>query len=185
MADTPTTQTWHSGDWRAQASSTPPYNGIEISALPQYDDNGTFVSAAVTITDYTKNKKGISNVIPALTAMQGKLDIPAPQSDTISTVNSESPDTVTTSQKDTAATSTETTTQVSTSAIADPTSPNNDLTSASSEPSSDFTVSGWISLETNFSYVHLRVNIKYGLDRFQREELGYIMGFNSILESTN
>ncbi|GAB6264553.1 hypothetical protein PSSHI_48000 [Photobacterium sp. R1] len=50
----------------------------------------------MTITYYTKNKKGISYVIPALTAMQGKLDIPAPQSDSIITLNSESPVTVTT-----------------------------------------------------------------------------------------
>ncbi|KDM89645.1 hypothetical protein [Photobacterium galatheae] len=230
MADTPTTQTWHSGDWRSHAGSNPPYNGIEITGLPQYDDNGAFVSAAITIVDYSNNKNGVSSMIPTLTVAQGRVDIPVPPADTSGTTsgNNETSaqtnsasgtapsDSVTASQSDTtsntvtAVTSsepsqsdstatTDTTPQDSTSASTDSTSSEDDSSttnttsqddhsttaSPTSEPNPDFTVNGWVSLETSLSYVHLRIHFKYGLDSIQREELGYIMGFNSILESTS
>ncbi|MEL6115048.1 hypothetical protein P0Y67_07510 [Photobacterium sp. SP02] len=61
-----TVHTWQSGDWKEKANSQAPYNGVQITGIPQYSDNGTFISASITITDYTNDPAGISSHIQAL-----------------------------------------------------------------------------------------------------------------------
>lgn len=135
MANDPTSQTWQSGDWSKRPNSEAPYNGIEISGLPEYDENGMLISVAVTLTDYTLNKEGVASIIPELTVFAGHVDIIAP-------IEQTSP----------------------------PSSPLN--------PSSDFTIKGWVSLEPSGANVCLRIHLRYGLEHLRREEIGYVMCFD-------
>ncbi|QUJ70490.1 hypothetical protein KDD30_20575 (plasmid) [Photobacterium sp. GJ3] len=191
MADTPNTQTWYSGDWKRRANTSAPYNGVQITGTPQYDDNGTFISVAVAVTDYTLNPNGVSSLIQALTVAQGKLKIPVPDAATQensgsqTTPNSHSsaqnPDNTT---ADTEAVKDESVTEP-TQNNTDTNSDTNAATPVQPTPDPDFTVNGWISLEMNFSQIHLRVHFQYGQEYKQREELGYIMGFRALLTETD
>lgn len=49
---------WRSGDWQSAQSMVPPYNGLEIRAVPKYDTAGTLESVDVTIADYSLDSNG-------------------------------------------------------------------------------------------------------------------------------
>ncbi len=68
------TQIWHSGDWLQVPAKTEPYNGLEITALPTYND-GILTSVKATVTDYTKTSKGSAITIAALTPKSGNVNI--------------------------------------------------------------------------------------------------------------
>lgn len=77
MSDNSTTEVWHSGDWKSVPLNKPPYNGIEISAIPTYDtETEKFVSATVTFTDFTLSKTGVSSTIPELTIAEQWVPVP-------------------------------------------------------------------------------------------------------------
>lgn len=69
---------WYSGDWQTPPRSWEPYNGIEISGVPTYDNENKFISAKITIFDFTKNKKGISSTIESVTLADNWAHIPEP-----------------------------------------------------------------------------------------------------------
>ncbi len=78
MKNDPILQVWRSGDWRKRPNKEAPYNGIEISGTPMYDENGFLISIAVTFIDYTLDKQGVKSTIPELTISAGRVDITAP-----------------------------------------------------------------------------------------------------------
>ncbi|MCG2837991.1 hypothetical protein L6J37_14225 [Photobacterium sp. WH77] len=190
----PAPHTWQSGDWKEKANIQAPYNGIQITGNPQYSDNGTFISAAITITDYTNDPAGISSHIQALTIAQGQMDIPAPaaptdsaDSDSDSDSDSDKSIETSTSEPESTPDSSETTTADATSeqTSTEPESNQVAQSDSSDEDNSDFTVKGWIALESNTMDIFLRVHFMYGLAPFQKEELGYIMGFSALLQSAD
>lgn len=182
----PASHTWQSGDWKEKPFSQAPYNGIQITGVPQYSDNGTFISASITITDYTNNPTGVSSHIQALTTAQGQVDIPAPdtQSDSDST---DADNAATVSGQNTEPDTSATTDSVPASEDnnSDPDNNPNIKTDINSEENDDFTVNGWMALESSSMDIFLRVHFRYGLESFQKEELGYIMGFSAVLKSGN
>ncbi|NAW65308.1 hypothetical protein [Photobacterium halotolerans] len=189
MTDTQTpsnSHTWQSGDWKDKANSQAPYNGIQITGIPQYNDNGAFVSAAITITDYTNDPAGISSNIQALTIAQGKINIPAPEAPTDSADADNSNETTNSdSEPNTAPDNSDTATVDATSEQinAEPENNQNAQPDPSDDKNNDFTVNGWLALESNTMDLFLRVHFMYGLEPFQKEELGYIMGFSALLKS--
>lgn len=58
-SDTDSALMWQSGDWREPPNDTPPYNGIEMVAVPTYNGQGRLVSLALTLTDFTNQRKGM------------------------------------------------------------------------------------------------------------------------------
>ena len=61
MADSsssPPSFLWQSGDFVQPPRTQPPFNGVEINAVPTYNDQGMLVSLAVTVTDFAKSKTG-------------------------------------------------------------------------------------------------------------------------------
>ncbi|MEI8592783.1 hypothetical protein [Photobacterium sp. Hal280] len=181
-----TAHTWQSGDWKEKTNTQAPYNGVQITGIPQYSDNGTFISAAITIADYTNNPAGISSHIQALTTAQGQTDIPAPQALTDSAdSDSDKSSETSTSEPESTPENNETTTADATSEQTSTAPENNQVaqSDSSNEDNSDFTVKGWVALESNTMDIFLRVHFTYGLEPFQKEELGYIMGFSALLKS--
>ncbi|MBD8511148.1 hypothetical protein Q4491_10690 [Photobacterium sp. 2_MG-2023] len=184
----PAPHTWQSGDWKEKANIQAPYNGIQITGNPQYSDNGTFISAAITITDYTNDPAGISSDIQALTIAQGQMDIPVPEAPTDSADSGKSNETTHSDPESaTAPDSSNTTTVEATSdqTSAEPENSQDVQLDSSGNKRNDFTVKGWIALESNTMDIFLRVHFMYGLDPFQKEELGYIMGFSALLQSAD
>ncbi len=57
---TPGSHVWKSGDWVSPRRKQPPYNGVEIIAVPVYGSQGKLESMKVTISDFTKGKSGDS-----------------------------------------------------------------------------------------------------------------------------
>lgn len=49
---------WQSGDWQKNQNTSPPYNGLEVQAIPVYGDTGTLENVAITIVDYSLTKEG-------------------------------------------------------------------------------------------------------------------------------
>lgn len=116
-----TSQQWYSGDWLLKNADSEPYNGISITATPNYQ-NDLFTGVKISINDFTKSSKGKINSIDSLTCVMGD-----------KTVTS----------------------------------------------SGDFTVNGWIKLESKGSKVYLRIRLSYGLKDFTHNEVGYIMAFDT------
>lgn len=133
MANNTNPWQWRSGDWKKRAASSPPYNGIQITGLPTYDTDNKLVSVEVTFLDFTQDDKGVESIIPNLSYLDGRVEIPVP-------VEKSSPP------------------------QADP----------------DFTVLGWVALETNGASFSLRIRFGYGAEYSRRDELGYIMSFSAI-----
>ena len=69
-------QVWHSGNWKTTPSKYSPYNGLEITGLPQFDDTGKFVSAAITFDDYTNSPDGVTSELPELQRDQDWVAVP-------------------------------------------------------------------------------------------------------------
>ncbi len=69
---------WRSADWKTTPRREPPYNGIEITVAPSYDDAGKFISAMITVKDCTLDKDGVSSVIKDMTPAGGWMEIPPP-----------------------------------------------------------------------------------------------------------
>lgn len=82
MTNDPTPQVWQSGDWSKRPNKEIPYNGIEISGLPEYDENSALVSVTVTLTDYTLDEQGVASSILGLTVAAGSVSIFAPTEQT-------------------------------------------------------------------------------------------------------
>ncbi|CAL2084876.1 hypothetical protein [Tenacibaculum sp. 190524A02b] len=61
--------TWYSGDWKQHNNDTIPYNGVKITATPNYTSPTSppskrkLTSVNATITDFTKDPNGVSNTI--------------------------------------------------------------------------------------------------------------------------
>lgn len=121
---------WRSGDWRKVPMKQEPYNGLEITGVPTYDDEHKFVSATITVKDFTKASKGLASTMEDVTLADEWVNIPVP---------------------------------------------------VTSPPSDDFTVDGAIKLRVGSNVILLRVNLAYGLKNMQRQELGFIGGFPSVL----
>ncbi len=49
---------WQSGDFVKPPRTQPPYNGVEIQAVPTYNNQKALVSLAITVTDFAKSKTG-------------------------------------------------------------------------------------------------------------------------------
>jgi len=192
MTDIQTTSashTWQSGDWKDKPNSQAPYNGIQITGIPQYSDNGTFISAAITITDYTNNPAGISSHIQALTTEQGQTDIPAPEAPAGSaepeSESDKSSETSTSAPESTPDNSEATTVATSEQTSTEPDNNQDTQSDSNGESNNAFTAKGWVALESNTMDIFLRVHFMYGLDPVQKEELGYIMGFSTLLKSND
>jgi hypothetical protein len=54
---------WQSGDWQEHQGTVPPYNGIEVLAVPVYGNTGSLESVGVTIVDYTLIKEGAKTLL--------------------------------------------------------------------------------------------------------------------------
>lgn len=70
-------QSWRSGDWKTVPRKNIPYNGVEITGVPAYDENGKFASADIVVADYTYDKEGVQSQIAVLNVEEGWLEIPA------------------------------------------------------------------------------------------------------------
>lgn len=81
-------QFWHSGEWKEQNNDKIPYNGIEIKAKSNYEaDEKTpsvykLTSVEVTVSDYTKNPKGVSSIVN-LSRTGVWYDIPIPKNTSV------------------------------------------------------------------------------------------------------
>ncbi|WP_035238423.1 hypothetical protein [Desulfobacter vibrioformis] len=69
---------WHSGDWRKVPMKQEPYNGLEITGVPTYDDEHKFVSATITVKDFTKAPKGLASTMEDVTLADEWVNIPVP-----------------------------------------------------------------------------------------------------------
>lgn len=54
---------WRSGDWQEHQGTVPPYNGLEVLAVPVYGNTGSLESVGVTIVDYTLIKEGAKTLL--------------------------------------------------------------------------------------------------------------------------
>lgn len=70
--------TWHSGDWKKVSRKQEPYNGIEITGVPLYDDEQKFASATITVKDFTKTPNGIPSTMEDVTLADEWVNIPVP-----------------------------------------------------------------------------------------------------------
>ena len=59
---------WYSGDWTKEPNKTEPYNGVEITSEPTYDDKGLLTAVSLKINDFTKSETGAEEpvVFPTL-----------------------------------------------------------------------------------------------------------------------
>lgn len=83
---------WHSGDWRNNANTEAPYNGIEIKVNANYAPTSPFnlTSVAVKVIDYTNNPDGIeSDVILVKKDEWYPIPIPEIKDETSSKANPE------------------------------------------------------------------------------------------------
>lgn len=69
---------WRSGDWKKVPQKQEPYNGIEITGVPTYDDEHKFVSATITVKDFTKTAKGVASTMEDVTLADEWVNIPVP-----------------------------------------------------------------------------------------------------------
>lgn len=69
---------WRSGDWKDTPRRVPPYNGIEITGIPSYDQKGNFDSARIIIKDCTLDQQGVTSEIEYITLSDDWVWIPAP-----------------------------------------------------------------------------------------------------------
>lgn len=145
-------QKWQSGGWRDKPSSKIPYNEVEITALPAYDDNGKLISVAVTFSDYTNDPNGVTSSLPELLSSEGKVTIPVATTQSDPTTDSPPSD-------------------------SPPASSPPDST-----PDDRFTIDGWVALEPQLTQVYLRVHFSFGVQPNPHEELGYILGFDARID---
>jgi len=55
---------WKSGDWHEPPDTTRPYNGIKMTAMPVYDEQGTLASLTLIFADFTNNSDGEEKSFP-------------------------------------------------------------------------------------------------------------------------
>ncbi|WP_459210839.1 hypothetical protein [Aquimarina rhabdastrellae] len=80
---------WYSGDWKQQNNDRVPYNGVKIEGIGNYSaptsppTTQNLVSVDVTVTDYTKDPKGVASIV-TLSRTGTWYDIPIPENTHIS-----------------------------------------------------------------------------------------------------
>lgn len=72
---------WTSGDFQEDPGTDPPYNGLQLTAVPAYSEQ-SLVSVAVTILDFTYSQTGVPVTIQLEPATAGKRTAVQPPSAT-------------------------------------------------------------------------------------------------------
>jgi len=82
------TKSWYSGDWKPINNLQVPYNGLKISASPNYGlatsppTAQKLVSVLIEVVDYTYDQNGVSSQLTLIKG--GWNDIPIPQDTSLS-----------------------------------------------------------------------------------------------------
>ncbi len=169
---------WYTGDWKSKMNDQAPYNGLQIKATAKYSEptvppsTQNLMSVELDIIDFTKDKEGVSSKVK-IKKVGSWHDILIPEKKK-GTDKETDKKTDKKTDKEAVKETDEETDEVTEKQIG-------------KQPNLDFTVVGinnntlgQVKLDHNSNGIYLNIQFRYGLTGRKREEIGYVMKFDSI-----
>lgn len=162
---------WYTGDWKSKMNDQAPYNGLQIKAKANYSvptvppSTQNLMSVELDIIDFTKDKEGVTSKVK-INKVGSWYDILIPEKKKVTDKETDKK-----TDKETDKEIEEVTEK-----------------QIGKQPNLDFTVVGihnntlgQVKLDHNPNGIYLNIQFRYGLTGRKREEIGYVMKFDSIL----